>query len=76
MKVKELQDALSKMPPEAEVDYIWDGAARSTAEIVFLARSGTVMIAELSQPVYYDDDRPASAPTEEQQADWSPGEIR
>ena len=70
MKVKELMAKLAAMPEDAEVRSIWDGAARSKVSAVYLARSGTVMLAEAGDVVYGTEARPLDAPSREQDPYW------
>ena len=62
MTVQQLINKLHELPHYAKVWFIWDGAARSEADHVWLAKSGDVVIAEADDMVYYDDDRPMDAP--------------
>lgn len=55
---------LQAMPPDATVSYLWDGAPRSDANLVWLARSGTVIIADYGDVCYDLEDRPTDAPDE------------
>mgnify|MGYP000700415745 CR=1 FL=1 len=70
MNVKDLISALQKMPPDAPVWHIWDGAARSQIAHVWLAKSGHVMTIDQQQVVYDDQDRPASAPPSHETRYW------
>lgn len=71
MIVKDLIKALEQMPSEASVGYIWDGALRSDARFVWLARSGDVAISD-GGVVYNTSDRPESAPTSSRNQYWEP----
>lgn len=71
MIVKELIAELSKMPPDAKVGYVWDGAARSWVDNVWLARSGDVLLAYGGAEVYNTEDRPPSAPVSEDKRYWN-----
>lgn len=64
MKVAQLIAALSALPGSADVTMLWDGAARSAVEGVWLAQSGDVVVGPLYEPIYSDEDRPVGAPTE------------
>ena len=59
MKVSELIKRLEDMPPDAEVFGIYDGATRLEVSTLWLARSGTVVVADYGAVVYYDEDRRA-----------------
>lgn len=63
MRVRELIEALRGMPQDADVWYLYDGAARGSADVCYLARSGEVMLGFEEAVVYYDEDRPADAPS-------------
>lgn len=78
MTVSELIEALRKMPPSADVAYIWDGAPRSCVEQVWLARgidpygdseSPMVMLYDCG-PVYSGWARPEGAPSEKLDPYW------
>lgn len=75
MKVSQLIDILQTMPKDAEVWCVWDGAPRTGVEAVWMARSGQVMLADPGDVVYGTEDRPASAPTEEEEPYWSVPEL-
>lgn len=70
MTARELIEELKKMPPNAEVSHIWDGAARTTIEHVWLANSGEVVTADRLEVVYDDEDRPVGAPKSVDQPYW------
>ena len=72
MKVREMIAALQTMPLDADMGVVWDGAARSRCDIVWLAQSGSVLIADFNSPVYEDRDRPSWAPTSKQDRYWEP----
>lgn len=74
MKVHEMIAALQAMPPDADMGVIWDGAARSSCDLVWLARGGRVLIADYAGPVYASEERPAWAPSVEQERYWSPSD--
>ena len=65
MKVAELIDALTRLPADADVTFLWDGAARSEAECAWLARGGYVVLSDADEVVYGEVDRPEDAPNEE-----------
>lgn len=68
MIVKELIRQLKLMPAKSEVKHVWDGAARTTINHVWLAKSGDVMTADSGESVYYAEERPVNAP---EIPDWS-----
>lgn len=74
MRVKDLIIALQKMPQDAPVLHVWDGAARTSIEFVWVANDGNVITADYGQVVYGDDDRPKHAPTKAQDAHWQTAE--
>ena len=69
--VKQLREQLSDFPDDAQVRYIYDGAARGEAIITWLAKGGFVVISDGQEMVYSDRDRPLGAPTVEQERHWS-----
>ena len=58
--------------PDLEVSHIWDGAARTSIEFVWVAKGGRprIVTADCGEVVYSDVDRPISAPTVEEDACW------
>ena len=62
MKVKDLIEKLKEMPQDAELQYLYDGAARGNINIVYLANSGKVVASDYDEVIYYDEDRPVGAP--------------
>ena len=77
MTVKELIQGLEDLPSDAQVRHLWDGAARTAIECVYLARSGDVITAEYEELCYDDADRPIGAPTETEDRQWkTPGDPR
>ena len=73
MNVSQLIVELQKMPKDSEVLMIWDGASRSDVDYVWNARSGAVILCDRGDAVYYDMDRPESAPKESENPRWQPG---
>lgn len=63
--VAALVQKLQAMPPGATVSYLWDGALRSSADLVWLARSGGVVIADYGAVCYDPQERPVDAPGSE-----------
>ncbi|AGC36181.1 hypothetical protein B7L88_gp107 [Rhizobium phage RHEph10] len=77
MKVQELIEQLTQLPADAEVAYIYDGMPYGLADNVWLARSGTVIVASTDENVYRTEDRPAGAPTKDEDRYWhAPGKKR
>lgn len=72
MQVKDLIKELQKMPPNAEVKHVWDGAARTDIDMVYLAQSGFVITIESDMVVYHDEDRPINAPSSDKEAFYRP----
>jgi len=70
MKVSSLIQKLSALPPEAEVGYVWDGEVRSNVEFVWLARDGSVVLADYGHVLYSDLQRPFDAPTTMENRYW------
>lgn len=71
MNVKQLIEKLQPMPQDAKVVHLWDGAARTTIEHVWLARNGEVVTADYGEFCYSTETRPLDAPDEEQQWHWA-----
>lgn len=55
MRVIDLITELQKLPPEAKVGIVYDGADRMGLSSVWLAQSGRVLVGS-DAPVYYEDD--------------------
>lgn len=70
MQVKQLIEELLKMPSEAEVSHLWDGAERTSIQIVYLAKNGNVVTADYSQVCYSTESRPIDAPDKETEKYW------
>jgi len=75
MTVSDLIQALKKMPKDAEVWHLWDGAARTRIEHVWFARGGYVVTADFAEPCHNDADRPAWAPTTHEEKHWESKQI-
>jgi hypothetical protein len=71
MKVSELIERLQKMPADAEVFHLWDGALRTAIQHVWLTRAGTVGTGDNNAVCYDTEDRPVDAPTEQDDRYWS-----
>ena len=70
MIVSEVIKALSRMPQEAEVMGLYDGALRLSVDAVYQSRSGYVALAAFHEPIYHDMDRPISAPSVAENRFW------
>lgn len=70
MTASELIAELQKLPPEAKVLCVYDGAARTPAEVVWLAKNGSILISGHGDVVYYDEDRPTNAPLRRDDPYW------
>lgn len=70
MKVCELIDVLQQLPDDAQVSVVYEGCARMDIGNAWLANSGKVVIAGEHAPIYYDEDRPKGAPSEEEISEW------
>ena len=76
MTNKELIVLLQQLPPDAKVMHLWDGAARTEINHVWLSRSGDVITADNNMVCYNTSERPEDAPSVEQVRYWyTPGEI-
>lgn len=62
MKVNELITALLSMPQDAEVLHLWDGAARTVINLVWLTQDGRVITSDHGMHCYLNIDRPQGAP--------------
>jgi hypothetical protein len=56
--VSKLVELLKTMPQDAEVWHVWDGAARTKIELVWLANSGNVITADFDESVYSEESWP------------------
>ena len=70
MKVSQLIVELHKMPADAEVWHLWDGALRTCIEFVWLTRTGVVGTGDAHDVCYHTDDRPIDAPTAQEEQYW------
>lgn len=48
-----------------------DGCLRSRVDLVWLAKSGAVGLGYYGSVIYYTEDRPATAPTKDEDPYWS-----
>lgn len=62
MKVYELIGALEKMPPNAFVNFIYDGDPYGSIAFVYEARNGKVMLVDYDEVIYSAKNRPDTAP--------------
>lgn len=74
MTVKELIEALSKMPQDARVFHLWDGEPRTAINVVYETKNGKVMTADYRMVCYSTDARPKDAPTSEENRYWKTNE--
>jgi hypothetical protein len=74
MTVKELVEALSKMPQDARVFHLWDGEPRTAINVVYETKNGKVMTADYEMVCYSTDARPIDAPTKEENPYWETNE--
>ncbi len=58
MTVADLIAALRDMPPDASVEYAWDGHLRTAVELVWLTRDGRVGLGGEDSYVYDADEAP------------------
>lgn len=56
MKVINLIKLLEQMPKSANVKIIYDGSPRLNANKVFLASNGKVMITDIDERIYFNDE--------------------
>ena len=70
MNVKKLIAELSKMPQDADVSHLWDGASRTNIELVWLSKGGYVVTSDWDMVAYHDEDRPLDAPSEKENPHW------
>ncbi len=70
MKVSELIEELKKMPCDAMVWHLWDGALRTEIEHVWLTPVGTVGTGDNDDVCYDTDDRPVGSPSESEDRYW------
>ena len=73
MKVIDLIIELQKMPQDARVLHLWDGAPRTDIQIVYLAKNGDVITSDYGMVCYSDEDRPVDSPDEKEDRFWQTG---
>lgn len=56
MKVINLIKLLEQMPKSANVKIVYDGSPRMNANKVFLASNGKVMITDIDEHIYFDNE--------------------
>lgn len=66
MTVSQLIECLEKLPQNAEIGVIYDGAMRMGVDTAFLTKDNSVALYEFGDMIYYDNNRPKSAPTEQE----------
>ncbi len=62
MNVKDLIKCLEIMPQNAEARILYDGEPRSDVFVVWLARSGKVILSGNHETIYSDESKPAISP--------------
>lgn len=70
MKVSDLIKALEGMPPDANVGTMHDGIGANGVDLVWLSKGGNVVMSGFGEPVYDDEDRPLTAPSEAEDSAW------
>lgn len=70
MTVGQVIEALKKMPPDADVLHLWDGEARTSIEVIWLAKAGYVVTSDLEHVCYSTEARPEGAPDNKEAPDW------
>lgn len=63
MKVKEAIKELATLDPEAELTLHYDGACRIEDIIIWECKSRKIALGETGSAIYYDKDRPLTAPS-------------
>lgn len=59
--------------PSTEAHITYDGfVSHRAVGSAYLVKKGVVVIAEIGEPVYHDDDRPTGAPSELEEPSWKP----
>lgn len=70
MKVAELISALQSLPKDADVKYLFEGSARLDVKIVWLTRSGEIILSDDGTFVWDDEFRPINAPSSSEAKYW------
>lgn len=71
MLVAELIQKLMDLPISAEVELVYDGAARLRVDCVWSSRDGRVLLTEAGELVYSTVDRPKDAPDDISKPYWT-----
>lgn len=58
MKVSKLIEILQQMPANASVDILYDGAARTRVERVYITKGNRIIVSDAGEPIYNAEDRP------------------
>ena len=66
---------LQLLPQDAEVRAVYDGAAGIEVDAVWLSREGSVLLADVGDVIYYEEDRPTGAPTENEDRYWTTAKM-
>jgi len=74
MTAEQLIEELRKMPKDAKVLHLWDGAPRTEIQIVYLSREGDVVTSDYGQECYHEECRPVGSPTEAEDKYWRTAE--
>ena len=76
MKVKALIEELKKMDQESYVMHLWDGALRTSIEMVYMGKTGKCVTADFDHLAYEDEARPHEAPSANDDRHWeTPGRV-
>jgi len=70
MNVSQLIAELQKMPQDASVTHLWDGAPRTDIQLVWLSKGGYVVTSDFDMSCYADEGRPVGAPSEKELGTW------
>ena len=77
MTVAELIARLQTMPPELPVWMLYDGWCKNETDHVWVTRAGDeVLLGKGGEQVYHDKNRPAGAPTEQEEQYWQLPNLR
>lgn len=74
--VRELMLALSLLPQDARVMMSYAGGSRHSPDCTWVSRNGYVVIANSSDTIDFNEDRPAGAPACEEQKELWPDDIQ
>lgn len=70
MNVKELIEALERLPSNARVLQLFDGEPRADVNIAYKARNGCVILSDCREVCYQTEYRPLNAPSAEINKYW------